>query len=428
MNANGQTNGKLALEKFSFGVGDRFGRQAEAQLRACIMAAEHGVDVIPVWNKSNREHTIIGSGPSDARHAADAAIGHLGWKRAYHVDADHIRLETVDRFLPHSDFYTIDVADTIGKAADAASIHDFAGRHPELTGNIEIPGIAEPFNTTRADVERIAGKYLLAVEDAAQIYRHIAATKGEGHFITEISMDETDSPQEPVELLVILAAIADARIPIQTIAPKFTGRFNKGVDYAGNVAKFEKEFNDDLAVIRFAVGRYQLPGNLKLSVHSGSDKFSIYGAMRRALDRFNAGLHIKTAGTTWLEEVIGLAEAGGEGLALAREIYAGAFDHLNELCAPYATVIDIDPAKLPSKETVNGWTSEQFVAALRHDPKSSAYNPHLRQLLHVGYKIAAKMGGRYLDALKQNEKFVSKNVTENLYERHLKPLFIRNGA
>jgi hypothetical protein len=428
MSANGHTNGQLALEKFSFGVGDRFGRQAEAQLRACMMAAEHGVDVIPVWNKSNREHVIIGSGPSDARYAVEVAIGHLGWKRAYHVDADHIRLETVDRFIPHSDFYTIDVADTIGKAADKAAIQDFVTRHPELAGNIEIPGIAEPFQTTRADIERIAGKYLLAVQEGKQIYRHIAATKGEGHFITEISMDETDSPQTPVELLVILAAVADAEIPIQTIAPKFTGRFNKGVDYAGNVTQFEKEFNDDLAVIRFAVGRYHLPKNLKLSVHSGSDKFSIYCSMRRALDRFGAGLHIKTAGTTWLEEIIGLAESGGEGLALAREIYGGAFDHLNELCAPYATVIDIDPAKLPSKESVNHWTSEQFVAALRHDPKNGSYNPHLRQLLHVGYKIAAKMGDRYLDALKQNEKFVSKNVTENLYERHLKPLFIKNGS
>lgn len=428
MSANGQTNGQLALEKFSFGVGDRFGRQAEAQLRACMKAAEHGVEVIPVWNKSNREHVIIGSGPSDARLAVESAIGHLGWKRAYHVDADHIRLDTVDRFIPHSDFYTIDVADTIGKAAAAAAIHDFVIRHPELAGKIEIPGIAEPFQTTRADVERIAGKYLLAVEEGKQIYHHIAETKGEGHFITEISMDETDAPQTPVELLVILAAVADAGIPIQTIAPKFTGRFNKGVDYAGNVAQFEREFNDDLAVIRFAVGRYSLPKNLKLSVHSGSDKFSIYGSMRRALDRFDAGLHIKTAGTTWLEEIIGLAESGGQGLALAREIYAGAFDHLNELCAPYATVIDIDPAKLPSKEAVNDWTSEQFVAALRHDPKNSSYNPHLRQLLHVGYKIAAKMGDRYLNALKQNEKFVSKNVTDNLFERHLKPLFIKNGA
>jgi hypothetical protein len=421
-------NGKLALGKFSFGVGDRFGRQAEAQLRACMMAAEHGAEIIPVWNKSNREHVIIGSEPSDARKAVDAAIGRLGWKRPYHVDADHIRLETVDRFIAYSDFYTIDVADFIGKAANGNSVKEFVDRHPELVGKIEIPGIVEPFQTKRADVEDIAGKYLLAIQDAKRIYSHIAQAKGEGHFITEISMDETDTPQSPVELLVILTAAADAGIPIQTIAPKFTGRFNKGVDYVGNVSQFEKEFSDDLAVIRYATQKYNLPKNLKLSVHSGSDKFSIYGPMRRALKRFDAGLHIKTAGTNWLEEVIGLAEAGGDGLALAKEIYAGALDHVNELCAPYATVIDIDRNKLPSKETVNGWTSEQYVAALRHDPKNPAYNPHLRQLLHVGYKIAAHMGDRYLDALKRHEKFVSRNVTGNLYDRHLKPLFVSNGA
>jgi len=417
-------NGRIVLEKFSFGVGDRFSRQARAQLRACMMAAQQGIKVVPVWNKSNREHVTIGSDPSETRRAADAAVKSLGWEHSYYVDADHIRLETVDRFIPHSDFYTIDVADSIGKPADANLVRAFADRHPELAGKIEIPDIAEPFQTTSADIERIAGKYLLAVREAAQIYGHIARAKGEGRFITEISMDEMDSPQTPVELLVILAAVADAGVPIQTIAPKFTGRFNKGVDYVGNVAQFDKEFNVDLAVIRFAIRQYHLPENLKLSVHSGSDKFSIYAPMRRALERFNAGLHIKTAGTNWLEEVIGLAESGGNGLAIAKEIYAGAMDHITELCAPYATVIDIDPRRLPSIETVNGWTSEQFVAALRHDQKNPAYNPHLRQLLHVGYKIAAKMGDRYLDALKENEAFVSKNVTENLYERHLKPLFL----
>ena len=418
-----KANQKLSLGKYSLGVGDRFGCQAEAQLRACIMAAQHGVEVIPVWNKSNREHLIIGSNPADTRQAVESAIHKLGWTRPYHVDADHIRLETVDRFIAPSDFYTIDVADTIGQAADLSAIRQFADRHPELIGKIEIPGVGKAFQTTRADVEQIATKYLLAIREAEGVYRHIAKAKGEGHFITEISMDETGSPQTPVELLVILAAIADTGVPIQTIAPKFTGRFNKGVDYAGNVAQFEKEFNDDLAVIQFATHQYNLPVNLKLSVHSGSDKFSIYAPMCRALERFDAGLHIKTAGTTWLEEVIGLAEAGGEGLALAKEIYAGALDHVDELCAPYATVIDIDREQLPSAKTVAGWTSEQFVAALRHDAKNKSYNPHLRQLLHVGYKIAAQMGRRYLDALKQHEKFVSRNVTENLYERHLKRLF-----
>jgi len=122
--------------------------------------------------------------------------------------------------------------------------------------------------------------------------------------------------------------------------------------------------------------------------------------------------------------LIGLAEAGGDGLELAKEIYAGALEHVEELCAPYATVIDIDPQKLPSAQSVKGWTSAQFVSALRHNPRDPAYNPHLRQLLHVGYKIAAKMGNRYLEALKRHEAVVARNVTENLFERHLKPLFL----
>jgi tagaturonate epimerase len=420
----------LTLEKYSLGVGDRFAHQAGPQLRACILAAEHGTEVIPVWNKSNREHATIGSEPSTTRAAADAAVKALDWRKPYHVDADHIRLETVDRFVPHSDFYTIDVADSIGKPADPGAIKSFVSRHSELIGSISIQNIDRPFKTTASQIESIAGKYLLAVQEAGKIYRHIATVKGEGNFITEVSMDETDAPQTPPELLVILAALADERIPLQTLAPKFTGRFNKGVDYAGDVAQFEKEFNDDLAVIAFAVERYGLPKTLKLSVHSGSDKFSIYGPMRRALGRFGAGLHIKTAGTTWLEELIGLAEGGGKCLGLAKEIYYGALEHVDELCGPYASVIDIDRGKLPSVDTVEGWSSEQFVSALRHDQANKNYNPNVRQLLHVGYKIAAKMGDRYLHALRECEESVSKNVTLNLYDRHLKPLFVNgsNGA
>jgi len=280
----------LKLEKFSFGVGDRFAHQAPAQLRACLMASQNGAAVIPVWNKSNREHLIIGSEPASTRAAADAAVKALGWKRPYHVDADHIRQETVDRFLPYSDFYTIDVADWLGKPAAASDVDAFMKRHPELIGTISVPGIAKPLVTPRAEIERIVRKYLLAVQEAGKIYRYIARAKGEGAFITEVSMDETEAPQTPPELLVILAGMADEGVPLQTIAPKFTGRFNKGVDYVGDVAVFEKEFNDDLAVIVLAVERYGLPETLKLSVHSGSDKFSIYGPIRKALARFDAGL------------------------------------------------------------------------------------------------------------------------------------------
>jgi hypothetical protein len=418
----------LKLAKYSVGTGDRFAHQAKAQLQACIMALNSGIEVIPVWNKSNREHTIIGSEPAATRAAADAAIQALNWKLPYFCDADHINLQTVGRFLGACDFYTIDVADFIGQAAPDLAIDSFVERYSELLGSIQLEGTKASFEITPEILRQTARKYLTAVINAGKVYRAIAAAKGEGNFISEVSMDETDTQQTPVELLVILAAIADESIPVQTIAPKFSGRFNKGVDYVGDVAQFEREFALDVGAIAFAVQHFGLPANLKLSVHSGSDKFSIYPAIHATIQRFNTGVHLKTAGTSWLEELIGLAESGGDALLLAKEIYADAYAHREELCAPYATVIDIDETKLPSPSEVQGWTSEQYTSALRHAPGDAAYNSSLRQLLHVGFKVAAKMGSRYLDLLEANEAVIARNVTENLYNRHIAPVFLGRNA
>ena len=118
----------LKLSRFSIGVGDRFAHQAKAQLAACVLAAEAGVDVVPVWNKSNREHTIIGSEPSQTRVAADAAVKALGWTKPYFLDADHIGLKTVRRFLTPCDFFTLDVAEGIGRPAKSEDIDAFVER------------------------------------------------------------------------------------------------------------------------------------------------------------------------------------------------------------------------------------------------------------------------------------------------------------
>jgi tagaturonate epimerase len=414
----------MNLPKYSMGIGDRFAHQGKAQLAAFVKAAQLGVDVTPVWNKSNREHLIVHSEPPSVRAEADAAVAALGWRGPYFVDADHIGLKTVDGFVATSDFFTIDVADFIGKPAAEDAIAAFVAAHAKYAGSIRVPGIERTLDVTRERIEAIARKYLYAVQEAGKVYRHIAQAKGAATFVPEVSMDETDQPQTPVELLFILAAIGAERIPVQTIAPKFTGRFNKGVDYVGDVAQFEREFNDDLAVIAYAIAEFGLPANLKLSVHSGSDKFSIYPAIRAAIRRTGAGLHIKTAGTTWLEELIGLASAGGEGLQIAKDVYAQALGRYDELCGPYATVIDIDQAKLPSAAEVATWDGDRYARTLRHDQSSPHYNPHVRQLLHVGYKVAAQMGQRYTGALQANEAMVAQNVTENLFDRHLKRVFI----
>jgi len=414
----------MILPKYSMGIGDRFALQGRAQLAAFVRAKQMGVDVTPVWNKSNREHLIVHSEPASTRQEADQAVAALGWKSPYFVDADHIGLKTVDRFLNSSDFFTVDVADFIGKPASEEEIRSFVSSCAKYARSLKIPGIKATMDVSLERIEQIARKYLFAVLEAGKIYRHIAAAKGSNRFITEVSMDETDQPQTPIELLFILAAIAGQKIPVQTIAPKFTGRFNKGVDYVGNLRQFEKEFNEDLAVVAFAVAEFGLPPDLKLSVHSGSDKFSIYPIIRRAVSQTGAGLHLKTAGTTWLEELIGLAEAGGDGLAISKEVYREALGRFDELCGPYASVIDIDRAKLPTPSQVDRWSSSEYAAALRHDQRNPQYNPSFRQLLHVGYKVAAQMGPRYLDALSRHEETVARNVTLNIFDRHLKPIFI----
>jgi len=414
----------MNFPKYSMGIGDRFAHQGKAQLAAFVKAKQLGVEVAPVWNKSNREHLIVHSEPPSVRAEADAAVKALGWKGPYFVDADHIGIKTVDPFIPGSDFFTIDVADFIAKPAAEADVKAFAAAQGKNTGSLRIPGIEGAIDVSADRIEAIARKYLFAVQEAGRIYRHIEAKKGKGSFVPEVSMDETDQPQTPVELFFILAMLAQEKVPLRTIAPKFTGRFNKGVDYVGDLRQFEKEFNEDLAVIAFAVKEFGLPADLKLSVHSGSDKFSIYAIIRNAIRKHGAGLHIKTAGTTWLEELIGLASAGGEGLEIAKDVYRQALGRYDELVAPYAAVIDVDRAKLPSPEEAAGWSGEQYATALRHDQKNRNYNPSFRQLLHVGYKVAAQMGERYTGALEAYEDTIAKNVTENIFDRHLKPVFI----
>jgi len=407
----------MRIEPLTIGIGDRFGKEGIAQLKAFVAAEDLGIRAVPVWNKSNREHTIIGSEPADVLAEGAGAVEALGWKNGFHIDADHIGLGNVDRFLAASDFFTIDVADFSGQPAGAAEIEAFVARHDGLAGR-ELDGIGA---VSEADLRSAATKYLLAMQEAGKVYRHILKSKD--NMIVEVSVDETDRPQSPVELLLILRMIADEGIPVQTIAPKFTGEFYKGIDYVGDVDRFAAEFEADLIVLKFAIREFGLPETLKLSVHSGSDKFSLYPVINRLIKKHGAGLHLKTAGTTWLEEVIGLAESGGSGLEVAKEIYRLARPRFDELVKPYAPVVAIDLARLPDPAEVERWDAGGYVAALRHDQSDPRYNLNFRQFIHVSFRIAAELGPRYLDALDANREVIARNVCDNLLIRHLVPLF-----
>lgn len=413
----------MGLNKYSIGIGDRFGHQGKAQLQALIEAAEHGIEITPVWNKSFREHSIIGTTPENTRNAADQAVAAKNWSKPYFVDADHIGLKTVDEFLSSSDFFTMDVAEEIGKPVADDMIRDFLQFCERFTKPFFVPGIDGKIDVNSTVVTKIAHQYLAGILEAEKIYRHIT-TGVNRQFVLELSIDETVYPQQPVDLFFILAAAAWLELPLDTIAPKFTGRFNKGVDYVGDIGRFSTEFEQDVLVVNYAIREFGFSPNLKLSVHSGSDKFSLYPIIQNVLKKYNVGVHLKTAGTTWLEELIGIAELGGEGLELVQEIYCKSLARQTELTGPYATVLDIDPAKLPSSEDVKNWSAKQFVNTLRHIQTNKEYNLNFRQLLHVGYKIAAEMGSKFQDALVKYEDSIAENVTENLFDRHIKPLFI----
>ncbi|MCE1155305.1 MAG: tagaturonate epimerase family protein [Bacteroidales bacterium] len=412
----------MELGKISIGMGDRFAHQGVAQLRAIVKANGAGHDISPVWNKSNREHIYVHSHPADVRKEADHAVATLGFKGKYFVDADHINLSTVAPFVETADFFTLDVAAFIGKPSTEEEVRKFVDSCAAYMGDLQIPGIRQAIKVTRELLIEIASKFLAATQQASEIYQYLVDKKGKGNFITEVSMDEVEHPQTPVYLFFILKMLADKGVPAQTIAPKFTGRFNKGVDYRGDLDQFAREFEEDILVIDYAVKQFGLPQELKLSVHSGSDKFSIYPIMASIIKKHDKGLHLKTAGTTWLEEVIGLALAGGDGLEMAKEIYAGSYNRREELCAPYADVIDIDPARLPSVEEVNSWDGEKLANTLRHIPGHPDYNADFRQLVHVAYKVAAEKGDAYYAMLKKYSDVIGACVEENIYERHLKRL------
>lgn len=412
------------LKRFSIGTGDRFGRQGSAQLRAVIKAKKKlGLDITPVWNKSYREHQIIGTGPKDVRAEADRAVKSNDWDDPYLVDADHITLKTVDSFLDSSDFFTLDVADKIGEEPVEDELKAFLKLNQSQIGELKIEGINTPFNVTGEFLEEWAGQYLMAVKEAGKMYGYISSQKKGNECVYEVSIDEVESPQSPLELYFLLKTLAAEGVNINTIAPKFTGNFFKGVDYEGDIKKFKKEFEEDLLVISHAIDEFNLPENLKLSVHSGSDKFSLYPIINVLLIKYKAGVHLKTSGTTWLEEVIGLAGSGDDGLKMVQTIYKEAYSRYEELTIPYKTVINIDLQNLPKPSDFKTWDGPKVAETLEHNPDHPEFDSQLRQFFHCSYKIAAEQGDNFLQLLDRHKESINERVTFNLYSRHIQPLF-----
>jgi hypothetical protein len=404
-----------ALGKYTFGTGDRFGREGDAQMRAIQAINRKGLPFSPVWNKSNREHQLTGTTQESVRQEADRAVEKAGWTGPYFVDADHITLDNVDGFTDHSDFFTLDAAAFIGKTPETSVRTDFIRR----MRNLRDPFLASP--EVEFQAERFADTYLAAIGEIIRLYDHIKSIKPDG-FIAEVSMDEVPAAQGTGDLYVILRELRIHGIEPHTIAPRFSGIFAKGIDFAGDIQIFRRELEGHIRALQAARNLLDYRHDIKISLHSGSDKFSLYPIIREVINRYDAGIHIKTAGTTWLEEVIGLASAGGEGLRLAKEIYIRGLSRYDEMAAPYLAVLHIDPQRLPPAKEVLGWKGSRFKETLEHNQECRHYNPDFRQLVHISYKVAAEMRGEFTDALEYYRDPVEEQVYQNLYDRHFSRL------
>ncbi len=252
----------MNLPKYTLGIGDRFAHQGKAQLTAFVKARQMGVEVAPVWNKSNREHNIVHSEPASVRDEADAAVKALGWDGPYFVDADHIGRQ--DGRPLHSPRATSSRSTWPISSASPRPRRTSRRSSPatnDTPASLRIPGIEQPLDVATDRIEAIARKYLFAVQEAGRIYRHIAANKGVGR-IRDRSFDGRNRP----------AAIA-GRVAVHPRGRWRRKRFRCRRSLRNSPAASTRasitsatspssssEFNDDLAVIAFAIKEFGLPG------------------------------------------------------------------------------------------------------------------------------------------------------------------------
>ena len=330
------------------------------------------------------------------RAAADAAVRELGWTRPYHVDADHIRLETVDRFLTPSDF-TIDVADFIGKPPEPSAVQAFVERHPELLRKTSIAGVEEPFATTTRATRT----------DRGQI--SVGCPGSRPHLPASIRTRPTSSSPKfrwtkpTVPKLHRNCSSSSPPSPTKKFPSRPSRRNLPDAQQGRRLRRrhrpVRKEFNDDLAVLAHATKQ------VRCRQTSSSASIRAATSFRSTLPSAARSSASTRACTSRLPARRGSRNSSASPRPAAMARTQGCLSRrlrsrrrtLRALCRR-----DRDQCeKLPTPEEVRRWSSLEYVAALRHDPKSPHFNPRIRQLLHVGYKVAAKMGDRYLKLLGQ---------------------------
>ncbi len=404
-------NPRLLGLQTSAGLGDRVGLATPGHVRA---VRETGGKIAPIFvQQSIREMTRTGRTPQQVMDDALWGMVAEGWQGGFGADADHLMTEQdVDACLACGyTFYTIDPRAHVDDRVEHASPDQLkqsiqqlpAEVRPEASGLagkvLDIDGRAIEF--TPPVLATAAVKYGRAVLHVAVLYRHLAEKAGSRPFELEVSVDETDLPTTFTEHVYIARELRRLGVKWVSLAPRFTGRFEKGVDYIGDLAAFEADVAGHAAIAR-QMGPY------KLSLHSGSDKFRIYPL---AAHHTRGLVHLKTAGTSYLEALRTIAAIDP---VFIKEIYRFARSRYQTDSVTYHVSAQLPRA--PEPEVVQDWPAllDQFDA---------------RQIFHVtfGSVLTDRSAGEgqgfyshFIELLQQNEELYAENLHSH-FRRHLKP-------
>lgn len=390
----------------SFGFGDRLGLATPGHVQAMYAA---GAGLAPIFaQQSIREMERTGRDPVQVLTDATWGVFMEGWRAGFGADADHLKTAAdVDACLAAGyTFFTFDPGVHVDPAVDSRSAGEIAAALDTLPWRdlddtrdrmqqryrgrtLELEHEALAFDD--GGVARAAVKYGRAVAHVAALYRHLRGRNGDVE--VEISVDETDTPTTPIQHAYIATELRRLGVEWVSLAPRFVGRFEKGVDYIGDPAAFDADVAVHAAIAR-RLGPY------KLSLHSGSDKLSVYGAFGR---RAGALAHIKTAGTSYLEALRTVAALDP---GLFRAIYNLAFERYERDRASYH--VSAVPERAPAPSAV----ADADLASLLDDFDA-------RQMLHVTFGSAlATYGGGLLAQLRVHPDAYDVNL-ERHFVRHL---------
>ncbi len=371
----------------SVGMGDRLGLATPGHLKAI-----EGTGLMPfVAQQSIREMTRTQRTAQQVMDDATFGVFQAGWRAGFGSDADHLKTTADIDLCVAAGFtmFTIDPSEHVDNAAGKDDIATLRAKYDKLpwvdmgktthscrndylTGPFAIEGLGA-WQIKEEELLRAACKYGRAIVHTAKLARHLDKVKGEGHYEIEMSVDETDSPTTPVEHLFVANELKCLGVKFVSLAPRFIGKFEKGVDYQGDLAEFERQFAQHAAIARH-VGPY------KISIHSGSDKFLIYPIAAK----YTQGLvHLKTAGTSYLEAIRVIAKRDA---VLFREIMQFAIDRYETDKASYHV-----SAELGKVAKLSSVTDGELVKYLD--------DFHARQVLHVTFGsvlTTKKADGTYL--------------------------------